>query len=444
MTARAILGAFLRSGRFVALTHESAAISRRSHAFWPFRAPANGRRAEAPVPLVAAQPDPRSEFPALSTPKDREQKIWVGRPPLQRLARPDADGLAAAAAENSPSWWSWSSAATATGMNCTPESSQHSCDCLVDRLGAAVGPADRHHVPRVGEREQRRPLRDLVGGEPVRVALAVGALVVGADPLDLLGREHVLDDPRRELGVLGDLGELERRSAARSCGAPCRAPRSCRRRGRAPPRRAAAPGPAPSRPRGRACGRARRRARSARSSQGPWRRSPGRARAGRAAPGSARAARPAPGRRARRRSTGHRSSTGRGRAPCSSTARRRRSGSARPGRSVEVVSQIPAETVSRYGAGAARWITRRARSTATSACSRDGLREDPGELVAADAGRACPRSGRASSRQRATRSSIASPASWPPLSLICLKWSTSITATDSERRRGGSPGPPRR
>jgi hypothetical protein len=71
----------------------------------------------------------------------------------------------------------------------------------VDRAARRVDAVGDHAVPGVGEREQRRALRDLGPAEALRIAGAVRALVMAGDPADLDLVEHVADDPRAERGV---------------------------------------------------------------------------------------------------------------------------------------------------------------------------------------------------------------------------------------------------
>src|SRR3989442_12225266 len=52
---------------------------------------------------------------------------------------------------------------------------------LLPAAGCAIGAVARHRIQRVGDGEDPRSERDLLGREPVRIAVAVPALVVRAD-----------------------------------------------------------------------------------------------------------------------------------------------------------------------------------------------------------------------------------------------------------------------
>ena len=62
-------------------------------------------------------------------------------------------------------------------------------------------PAGGHRVPGVGDGDDPRAERDRLAAQAVRIAGAVGPLVVRADPCHLVGREHLGRDLRAERGV---------------------------------------------------------------------------------------------------------------------------------------------------------------------------------------------------------------------------------------------------
>ena len=67
---------------------------------------------------------------------------------------------------------------------------------------ATVGAVARHRVVRVADEDDPRLERDLLAGEPVRIAGAVPALVaVAHDRADLLEPVDRSDDPLAELGM---------------------------------------------------------------------------------------------------------------------------------------------------------------------------------------------------------------------------------------------------
>ena len=115
----------------------------------------------------------------------------------------------------------------------------------------------------------RAPDRDLLTAEPVRISVAVPALVARAhEPCDRHHRGRSGEDALADQGVLADQLALHRRQRRRACAARVRGSRSCPRRAarrRARPR----PAPRPPPPRGaRAARRGSRRCADARSGPG--------------------------------------------------------------------------------------------------------------------------------------------------------------------------------
>ena len=252
-------------------------------------------------------------------------RVALGASPVRRLV-----GVVArtSAASSAPSVQSRSSASTASGANCVPRSRLHSASASASVERLAVDPARRHRVPRLGESEEPRPGRDRLAGDAVRIARAVPALVVVADPAELLLVERLDGDLGARVRMVADLLELGWRRAGRACGARPRRCRACRRRAAARPARAGSQGRRASRTRARASRTAARRVPSVLRCRDPLRRAPVRVRgAGR---GRDRRRPPAPRRRRRaRRCTGRwrrrrRSSRGRGRSPRERAARRLR------------------------------------------------------------------------------------------------------------------------
>src|SRR4051794_11670208 len=79
---------------------------------------------------------------------------------------------------------------------------------LLDRQRGAVDAVDRHRLVGVGDGEDARLERDLVADEPVRVAAAVGTLVVRDDPRGDVLHVGPVHDQRAHLGVLLHLLEF--------------------------------------------------------------------------------------------------------------------------------------------------------------------------------------------------------------------------------------------
>src|SRR4051812_13265539 len=71
--------------------------------------------------------------------------------------------------------------------------------------GAAVRAIRGHRVVRVGDRDHAADERDLVAGEPARIAAAVEPLVVAPAAIDeAMQARHRLEDPLALLGVLAE------------------------------------------------------------------------------------------------------------------------------------------------------------------------------------------------------------------------------------------------
>ena len=75
-------------------------------------------------------------------------------------ARPDAVAAQAACVMGTAparAAWTRTSAATASGSNCAPALAAPSASASAERHRRAVGAGADHHVPRVGQRQQRAP-----------------------------------------------------------------------------------------------------------------------------------------------------------------------------------------------------------------------------------------------------------------------------------------------
>ena len=120
------------------------------------------------------------------------------------------------------------------GIELRPGALEQAAARLLDRERLAVRPRRRHRVERIADEDDPGLERNLVAQQAVRVALAVEALVAGADDrthvLELLDRR---EDPLAELGVGLDQRPSPRRSAAPAWSGSRAGSRSCRCRGTA-------------------------------------------------------------------------------------------------------------------------------------------------------------------------------------------------------------------
>ena len=101
-------------------------------------------------------------------------------------------------------------ARTTTGSNCAPEHLTSSCAGGGDADRLAIRPHRGHHLIRVGHRDDAPRERDLIAGQPARVAATVEALVVMGDCVGPLAqpRGKRTDDPGALVGVTTDVVHL--------------------------------------------------------------------------------------------------------------------------------------------------------------------------------------------------------------------------------------------
>ena len=151
--------------------------------------------------------------------------------PDHPLPSGDPDSRRSASSSRSPTACRCMRAPTAALVNCEPISSAHSASAASGVWPACMG--GRSAWPPRRRPQPEAPLRrNLTLGESTRVSLAIRPLVVRADPFDLLSGQDVLNDPHRQLNVLGDqiaLGRHEKVPAtSRRSGRPT-LPTSCTR-----------------------------------------------------------------------------------------------------------------------------------------------------------------------------------------------------------------------
>ena len=181
----------------------------------------SGKVLEVPVKriLTGTPPEQAASRDSLANPDAARllRGVWPRSSPA--AAAPRAPPRAPAPAARHPASGSPCSdrnASTTSWSNWLPDLAWSSDLARFGENRSPVGPVRGHRGVRVGHREDLPLERDLVIAQPARIAAAVGALVVGQDPLAHPAELRRADDPHADLGMALAARSARRRSADRA------------------------------------------------------------------------------------------------------------------------------------------------------------------------------------------------------------------------------------